>query len=61
MDTIIKEYGSFLAAILGALFGFTFLAFCVFSFRGTSQRMIAEMTGVSQEDAKYVSLINNTH
>jgi hypothetical protein len=46
MDTIIKEYGSFLAAIIGALFGFTILVLCVFTFKGQSKEMIADMTGV---------------
>ena len=54
MDTIVKEYGTFLAAMVGALFGFSLLVLCVFTFKNESKEMIANMTGVSYEDFEYV-------
>lgn len=54
MDTIIKEYGTFLVAIVGALCGFGLLVLCVFTFKGTSKQMIANMTGVSSNQAEYI-------
>lgn len=55
MDTIVKEYGSFLATIIGALFGFAMLTLCVFSFKDQSRMMIAQMTGVSYDNLQYVT------
>lgn len=50
MDTLIKEYGGFIGAAIGAVFGFSILVLCVFKFKGQSQEMIAEMTGVTHTE-----------
>ena len=55
MDVIVKEYGTFVVAIVGALLGFSFLSLCVFTFKEESRFMIAHMTGVSYEDLAYVN------
>lgn len=54
MDTIIKEYGTFMVTMIGAIFGFGLLVLCVFTFKGESKEMIANMTGVTYEDLEYV-------
>lgn len=54
MSTIIKEYGGLSLAIVGAIFGLYLITLGVNSWKTNSRYMIAQLTGVSYDQVKYL-------
>lgn len=54
MGVLIKEYGSFIAAILGGFASLTILFVFLSSMKTNSRYMIANMTGVTPSEVEYI-------
>lgn len=54
MGVLIKEYGSFIAAILGGFASLTILFVFLSSMKTSSRYMIANMTGVTPSEVEYI-------
>jgi predicted transporter len=54
MDTLIKEYGGMVLAILGGIIAFGLITLVTLNWAGVSRKMIANMTGVSYDQTQYI-------
>lgn len=54
MGVLIKEYGSFIAAILGGFASLTILFVFLSSMKTNSRYLIANMTGVTPSEVEYI-------